>query len=118
LPPGEQAHELLCRAAIDGVIIHVLPEPLVQHAPAEAIEPLEIIEASHAHSGLLRTFSKAPREVLAGLPRLTQQLGATAIERERDFVYLYANRFGRFTLPIRRTVNRGRRARALLRRRS
>lgn len=116
LPPDEQSHEFLCRAAIAGVAIDVLPELLVTGAPDDSVAPLSVVEASHAQVGLLRAFASADDAALAGLPRLTQQLFAVAAERESEFAHLYANRFGRLTLPIRRSAIGLRRARARLRR--
>jgi len=117
LPPDEQSHEFLCRAALAGIAIDVLPEPLVHDAPDDSVAPLSVVEASHAQVGLLRAFAQADSEALGGLPRLTQQLFAVAAEREREFHDLYANRFGRLTLPIRRNAIRLRRARARMQRR-
>ena len=50
------------------------------------------------------------------LPLLTQQLYAAAVETERQLVQLYEHRFGRLTLPIRRSVGRARRVRRAVRR--
>jgi len=116
LPADQQSHEFLCRAALAGVTIDVLPEPLLHDVPDDAVAPLALPEASQAQIGLLRTYAAADPDTLAGLPRLAQQLFAIAAEREREFTHLYANRFGRLTLPIRRTAIRLRRARARLRR--
>ena len=117
LPPDEQSHEFLCRAGLAGVMIDVLPEALAYDAPDDSLTPLAVVEASRAHTGLLRAFAAADGGQLAGLPRLTQQLFAVAEEREAEFTHLYANRFGRLTLPIRGTAIRLRRMRARLRRR-
>lgn len=113
--PADRAHHLLCRAAIAGMRIEVLPEPLVIGPPG-SLEPISIVEQSHRRTAILDAYADAPQEVLAGLPLLAQQLYAAAERHERDLVDLYENRFGRFTLPIRRSVGRARRVRRTLRR--
>jgi len=109
--PPMQAHQLLCRAAISGVAIEVLPEPLVTDLPPGALGPMTIAEPTRTHPRLVEAYRRAPGSVLAELPLLAQQLWATASAREAEWVHLYENRFGRLTLPIRRTVNRARRVR-------
>jgi glycosyltransferase involved in cell wall biosynthesis len=113
--PADRAHHLLCRAAIAGMRIEVLPEPLVV-GPPERLAPLSIVEQSHRRVAILEAYAGAPQELLADLPLLAQQLYAAAAECERQFVSLYEHRFGRLTLPIRRSVGRARRVRRALRR--
>jgi hypothetical protein len=102
---SDRAHHLLCRAAIAGVAIDVLPDPLV-HVPAGVLAPISIVEQSHRRTAIVELYSKAPPAILAGLPLLTQQLYSLGVERERQFAELYENRFGRLTIPIRRSVGR------------
>ena len=113
--PADRGHHLLSRAAIAGMRIEVLPEPLVI-APPDALAPMSIVEQSHRRVAILDAYAGAPREVLAGLPLLVQQLYAAAVERERQLIELYEHRFGRLTLPIRRSIGRARRVRRALRR--
>ncbi len=113
---SDQAHHLLCRAAIAGIQIDVLPEPLAFGAPADSLAPMSIVEQPRRRSAIIDAYRAAPLELLGELPVLTQQLFATASDRERQFTDLYENRFGRLTLPIRRSVGRARRARRILRR--
>ncbi len=110
---ADRGHHLLCRAAIAGMRIEVLPEPLVIGSPG-SLAPMSIVEQSRRRSAILDAYSSAPRELLAAMPVLTQQLFSAATERERQFEALYENRFGRLTLPIRRSVDRARRARRVL----
>jgi len=113
--PADRAHHLLCRAVIAGMRIEIMPEPLVI-GPPESLEPISIVEQSRRRTAILEAYAAAPRELLADLPLLTQQLYAAAELHERDLIDLYENRFGRFTLPIRRSVSRARKVRRGLRR--
>ena len=94
----------------------MLPEPLAFGAPADSLAPMSIVEQPRRRSAIIDAYRAAPVELLGELPVLTQQLFATASDRERQFTDLYENRFGRLTLPIRRSVGRARRARRILRR--
>ncbi len=112
---ADRAHHLLSRAAIAGMRIEVLPEPLIV-GPPDALAPMTIVEQSRRRGAILDAYADAPRELLAALPLLTQQLYAAAVETERQLVHLYEHRFGRLTLPIRRSVGRARRMRRAVRR--
>ena len=76
------------------------------------------MQRAHRRAGVIDAYRSAPVEIVRDLPALTQQLYAIGIEREAEFDHLYANRFGRLTLPIRRNAIRARRARQMFRRRS
>ena len=115
--PDMQAHQLLCRAVLAGERIDVLPEPLVTGVPEPAAGSIEILEPAGRHERLLAAFRSAPPDQLANLPLLTQQLWTNARQREADFEQLYAHRFGRLTLPIRRLRQRVRRVAAVVPRR-
>lgn len=111
---ADQAHHLLCRVAIAEIAVEVLPEPIVTDVPVNAVGNISIVEAAHKRTAILDAYNQAPPTMLAQLPILTQQLYATASERERQFVELYENRFGRLTLPIRRSILNVRRVRRAL----
>jgi hypothetical protein len=108
--PADRAHHLLSKAAIAGMRIEVLPEALIV-GPPDALAPMTIVEQARRRGAILDAYANAPRELLAALPLLTQQLYATAVETERQLIQLYEHRFGRLTLPIRRSVTRARRIR-------
>jgi glycosyltransferase involved in cell wall biosynthesis len=108
--PADRAHHLLSKAVIAGMRIEVLPEALIV-GPPDALAPMTIVEQARRRGAILDAYANAPRELLAALPLLTQQLYATAVETERQLIQLYEHRFGRLTLPIRRSVTRARRIR-------
>ncbi len=116
--PGDQCHQLLCRAAIAGIAIEIFCEPVVTDVPQDALGEMSIVQRAHRRTGVIDAFRNAPIEMLRELPLLTQQLYSIGIEREAEFDHLYANRFGRLTLPLRRSAIRARRARQRFKRRS
>ena len=113
--PRWQSHELLCRAAIAGVRIEPVPEPLVGPLSEEEAGELEVIGEREPAAAIARDFRAAP-ELLAELPGLAQQLFTIQRIFERQFEQLYLHRFGRLTLPIRWLLYQLRRARDYLRR--
>lgn len=113
VPEPDRAHHLLCRAALAGVPIEIAPEPVAEY-PSGLLPPLSIVEQSRRRQPILDLYAEAPPAVAAGLPLLAQQLYALGIERQHQFEDLYANRFGRLTIPIRRWRARARRARGTL----
>lgn len=100
VPADMQAHHLLCRAAVGGLAVDVLPEALVS-IDAERLPPLELAVASRRVPQLIDVYRDAGEPLLSELPLLAQQLWAAMRMREGDYSKLYGERFGRYTVQAR-----------------
>jgi hypothetical protein len=85
--------------------------------PKEVAGDLAVTAAREPALAIARAYRDAPPELAAQFPALAQQLSAIHAQREREFIHLYENRFGRLTIPLRRLAYWGRRGRAAARRR-
>jgi O-antigen biosynthesis protein len=105
-------HELLCRAALEGYRIRVVPEPLFRRAlDTEAAE-----RTVRADSELvLRTYQERASNGLVELPRVARAQWSMAGSVAGEFQNVLSSRSWRLTSPLRWATRQGKRLRDLAR---
>jgi O-antigen biosynthesis protein len=108
--PGFEDHVMLCRAALAGFDIQVVPEPLA----ARRVADLTAAErAIHADSDLvLRVYQERTSDGLSELPRVARAQWRLAGSRASQFEDVVSSRSWRLTRPLRWVSKQGRRLRA------
>jgi glycosyltransferase involved in cell wall biosynthesis len=109
--PGSEDHELLCRAALEGYRIEIVPEPLISERLGEGVTPGEAI---HAKPGaVLRAYERRATNGLAQLPQVAQAQWALAGSKDAEIRGILESRSWRVTTPLRWVTGKlGRRPKA------
>jgi GT2 family glycosyltransferase len=112
--PASEDHELLCRAALDGCSMHVVPEPLLREPPPAGRRGIPI---DHPQAGLdvLRAYESRAPQGLRDLARVARAHWLLARERGVVLESLLHSRSWRLTRPLRFVGEQGRRLRRALR---
>ncbi len=97
--PGSEDHELLCRAALEGLRIEIVPEPLIRERLGEGVTPADAI---HAKSGaVLRAYEQRATDGLVQLPQIAKAQWALAGSKDAQIKGILESRSWRVTTPLR-----------------
>jgi O-antigen biosynthesis protein len=108
--PGTESHELLCRAALEGFKMEVVPEPLVREPAIGGERPVPI----DYHGGglsVVRAYEDRAAKGLEGLPTVARAHWVMSRERARLVEDLLHSKSWRVTKPLRWVMKLGRRLR-------
>jgi glycosyltransferase involved in cell wall biosynthesis len=109
---GTEDHHLLCRAALEGYRIEIVPEPLIREQLAEGVTPGEEI---HARSGaVVRAYEERATNGLAQLPQIARAQWSLAGSKDAQIKGILDSRSWRVTTPLRWVTEKlGRRKKAV-----
>jgi len=96
---GSEDHQLLCRAALEGYEIEIVPEPLIRERLAAGVTPGEAI---HAKSGaVLRAYEQRTQNGLGQLPQIATAQWALAGGKDAQIKGILQSRSWKVTTPLR-----------------
>jgi glycosyltransferase involved in cell wall biosynthesis len=109
---GSEDHHLLCRAALEGYRIEIVPEPLISEQLGEGVTPGEEI---HARSGaVVRAYEERTTNGLAQLPQIARAQWSLAGSKDAQIKGILDSRSWRVTTPLRWVTEKlGRRRKAV-----
>ena len=110
--PGTEDHELLCRAALEGYRIEIVPEPLIRERLREGVTPGEAIHARSA--AIVRAYEQRTTNGLGQLPQIARAQWSLAGSKDAQIKGILDSRSWRITTPLRWVTEKlGRRRKAV-----
>jgi glycosyltransferase involved in cell wall biosynthesis len=97
--PGAEDHHLLCRAALEGLAIEIVPEPLIRERLEAGVQPGEAIHADSA--AVLSAYEKRASDGLVQLPQIARAQWSLAGSKDAQIRGIVESRSWRLTTPLR-----------------